>query len=688
MSVQPVVKGLRFTSPHAFTFSPSGENTKEGGAGLSVFDCGAVLDPFYSGDKSQWEHGRSPVLCTRCASYLSTYATVNKLTGEWVCSICSAVNPRFHQAYQTMQVAITHNANAPSSRPFGPHYTSNNNDLREAQLREMYAELRGPHCGFTEDLHSGAVYATSSAGASTSEKIAGSVIFAIDSDLCGDAHAVSLLCEGIVRLPGAAEVSILVFGRHISALRLGSGLISNAHPIAADIFPGNADRSSLFTHLIQRRTYSVRAAILKGHLDVLRCGVVNLATTSDTAPHLSNTAECTVDAIVGLAVALNAARTASETDLGRAGNVIVLTDRILCCASDTAITTSIANGSNKAKSTGSDAVVGQLMGAYTATGKWALANNCHVDVLHASLRSSNLDQLDALVSPSGGTVISGNGYEEHNVRQSLLQLVARLDNTSRDTSTADICYSRLSTLEIRTCGKLAVDRIIGPIVASDDVVQHNAQACTAMGAGATSTKVGRSICDGSQLTYQAAELALDNTHLAHSLHFQDLQAGSFVAPTDSSKSSEAAYEQLVKRNQQFVVLSGINMRQCPTNDLSATQDCITVQFKAPTGDGSAKVNSPYSIGNVIIGTVADSAAERDRVHAAQSLHEDVAYVQFVVRYVEHGSTGKFACLRACIAVGYFYPTQCTFSTLCSVLIYLWYDLLIADMSTFSWSLQG
>lgn len=620
-----------------------------------IFDCGAILDPYLVTHAAMdSEQGRSPVMCVQCAAYLSSYATINKATGEWSCCLCAAINPRFHQDYQTMHLVSRSADFVPTTNSIqhGGNCPGNSNDLRELQLRSMYAELRGPHCTFTEDEETTLHYQGTSISAVSTELFGGIAIFAIDADLLNEKHVVSLLCEGIMHLSDFCEVSILLYGRHISGLRLGTGVLSQANPISADIFPGIADKSCLFAHLVQRRAYSIRAESLKGHLDALRSCLTNLATVTITAPHLANTAECAVDAIVDLAVALIASHrspaASSAAERGRAGNLIFFSSRVLNCR---------GGGGRNAHISGTpttENLLGQSLETFSALGKWALSKHCHLDVLHATLRGSNLDQLDALVGPSGGSVVSGNSFEEEHVRTSLLQLVARVsrNDTAQGTGAAfgsgvgigNICYSRLPTLEIRTCGKLAVDRIVGPILAPDNVVHHNALA--SMGASVKDKgvpKIVRSADDVSELTYPAAELALDSAHLAHSLHFQEMQAGSFVAPTDSSRIREALYEQLVKLNQLNVVISGINLRRLTANAPHGAQDCITVQFKQNTDEGRdrVKTNSPYSKGNMFIGTVADSAEEREKERIrAHQLQDDAAYVQFVVRYWEYTAAGN------------------------------------------------
>ena len=188
--------GVKYTSLHIYNGAITNDKDKTG-----IFDCGALVDPF-SPLQCQDSADRIPILCVRCAAYLSIYARFNRDTGEWTCPLCSSVNPVFHSSYSSMQL------NTPVQDYQNVH--------RERQLRSMYPELLSSHVDFVEDIPIHTMSGTPSYGVFGSSGAGRSVlptsrfIFALDSSLCSDTHAVQMLSEGITSLSDDVDVCIVV----------------------------------------------------------------------------------------------------------------------------------------------------------------------------------------------------------------------------------------------------------------------------------------------------------------------------------------------------------------------------------------------------------------------------------------------------------------------------------------------
>jgi hypothetical protein len=340
---------------------------------------------------------------------------------------------------------------------------------------------------------------------------------------------------------------------------------------------------------------------------------------------------------------------------------------------------------------GEYAKVNNALSAYLTLGTVAFRLNCCIDVFYASMRSGNLDQLDALVSPSGGFVVAGNEYSEAHLSGSMLQLMQRLGQTTDAAAAAGVSSVKIPTIEIRTCGKLAVDRIIGGLVAGNDVPLHNRNGkpsaekplkrfWSAGSSTDTSSSGGGFGERNVQLTQEAAALALDTSHLAQSHFYAENQhykqnqqpetAASASAPSSgfglgsifstssgNSNSNGSGFsvgggvvlpltelqKKIVQRNSQFVVLSGISARPVGTNsDNSCDKESsatISVQFKVTGGDAfSAAAVTSIGKGGILRSAytqLATAGNKEDEQSQQQRTQGKSCYVQFVVRFYEY-----------------------------------------------------
>ena len=602
-------QALKFTSSHVFDFYSQG--SKETAVSTPVFDCGAVFDPFScNGSQNVAEVNRTPIVCIRCSAYLNYYSIVMYETGEWVCPLCKSSNPKFTSALPSTPST----SNPPSSYAFGRPDNVNNSQSRNTVLRDSYAELRSPHCDFYEEASTS--FAVGSAKPNSSP--AGCFVFGIDIELCTDNDVIELLCGGIRSLPERAEVCVLLYGRHIYALRLGGGLLASGNPLVSDVLPGTNDRAQVYAHLVSRGTYGIPAGVLLGHLDVLRAGLTTLSNSDSRTAHtvlLSNQVDTTVDALVSLAVALGSAYAGSAQDAALT-RLVLLTSRSLSCKGSTITTnTTTPKHGNKAPDLGAG------LSLYNAIGAYAYRSGCSVDIFSATLRAANRDQLEALVSPSGGAIVVGNAYNELHVRTSFAHLLQRCS------AVQEVLHSTLPTLEIRTCSKLVVDRIVGPIVSAGDVVLHNNK-------DKLSTSTASAGNSDAKMTLTEAGLAIDSAHLAQSLYYLEhsgvatsTSGGGVLEMLSGGKdnSASALYNELVKRNQEHVVLSGINLRPTDASSGSGSNSAVSIQFRV-NHESNASVQSPYKKGNVVIGSVGDTQESHSRL-------EGHAFVQIVVRFV-------------------------------------------------------
>eukprot|EP01032_Pedospumella_encystans_P037947 gene37947-42981_t len=263
-------------------------------------------------------------------------------------------------------------------------------------------------------------------------------------------------------MPELTEVCVVLYGRHIYALRLGGGLLSSGNPLVSDVIPGSNDRTELYAHLISRGSYGVPAGILKNHVEVLRQGLTTFALSSDAAPlsahhALSNQVQCTLDALVAFAAALGTVYSSNQADAAPMSRLSLLSSRSLSCRG-------ALSASSLKKNANTPATAAETLSLYSTLGTWAYSNYCSIDVFNASLRAANLDQLDALVGPSGGSVVTGSAYSDIHMSASFESFLKRSTGhrssfSAAATGSMEVLHSVMPTLEIRTCSKLSVDRI-------------------------------------------------------------------------------------------------------------------------------------------------------------------------------------------------------------------------------------
>jgi len=202
------------------------------------------------------------------------------------------------------------------------------------------------------------------------------------------------------------------------------------------------------------------------------------------------------------------------------------------------------------------------------------------------MRPGNLDQLDALAGASGGSLVVASAFSESNLRWSFASLMERFRDCSSqqlDQESSSI-PSPLSmpTLEVRTCGALEVHRITGPVVPVRDVLLYNS-AITSISSTPFEENVSsypaRNDNGTEPLSADAAELAVDMSHMSHSMLFSGGGRTDGVLSLESSK-DDTAYKRLVQHNSKHVTICGITAQKCSRIDaVNNSGDSISVHFK-------------------------------------------------------------------------------------------------------------
>jgi len=506
----------------------------------AVFDCAAVIDPFFQQDRNRTLALRSPVVCLTCAGYLSLFADIDSDTGAWRCPLCQAVNPFFYSS---------ENVNT------GSAVRSTYNELLQSKHFDYHEELSGAVLHVDQRFSSFKSRANTN---SSGKRIL--LVLALDITLCGDEGLLSLLKDSMDH-SDMCDICIMIYGRHIHLLRLhglSAGLACN--PLQSDTLLGQTDQSQLFMHMIRRGEYCISADKFSRSFSALSDGLKALSRDSCRGvAGVKNRSGCTAEVLIALGLSMKQ----SKVDSAKV-KLVIITGRSLSLA------------------------LKQTVGVsdYSRAGRVAHRGGCSVDVFFASMRPGNLDQLDALAGASGGSLVVASAFSESNLRWSFASLMERFRDCSSqqlDQESSSI-PSPLSmpTLEVRTCGALEVHRITGPIVPVRDVLHYNS-AITSISSTPFEENVSSNPAhndNGTELlSADAAELAVDMSHVSHSMFFSGGGRTDGVLSLESSK-DDTVYRRLVQHNSEHVTICGITAQKCSRVDAANNSgDSISVHFK-------------------------------------------------------------------------------------------------------------
>lgn len=510
----------------------------------AVFDCSAVIDPYYRHSEQDCNRTlalRCPVVCLTCAGYLSLFADINSDTGAWRCPLCQAVNPFFYSS-ETVNT--------------GSAVRSTYNELLQSKHFDYHEELSGAVLHVDQRFSSFKSRANNTN--SSGKRIL--LVLALDITLCSDECVLSLLKESMGR-SDMCDICIMIYGRHIHLLRLhGLSAGLGCNPLQSDTLLGQTDQSQLFMHMIRRGEYCIGADKFSRSFSALSDGLKALSRDSCRGvAGVKNRSGCTAEVLIALGLSMRQ----SKVDSAKV-KLVIITGRSLSLA------------------------LKQTVGVsdYSRAGRVAHRGGCSVDVFFASMRPGNLDQLDALAGASGGSLVVASAFSESNLRRSFTSLMERFRDCSSqqpDQESSDI-PSPLSmpTLEVRTCGALEVHRITGPVVPVRDVLLYNS-AITSISSAPfeedVSSDPARNDNGTEPLSTDAAELAVDMSHVSHSMFFSGGGRTDGVLSLESSK-DDTVYRRLVQHNSEHVTICGITAQKCSRIDAANNSgDSISVHFK-------------------------------------------------------------------------------------------------------------
>ncbi len=518
---------VKFTSCHLLTreIAVGAKNTEE------KLASGAIIHPFHHFEPEQENITyRSPILCIFCSGFLSVHAVINPSTGEWCCPLCKNTNPKFHS-----------------------NLAGHSDQNYDQYLREIYPELQSKHCDFYESVDQN----TSNIAISSYSEVYSAVIqpltvVAIDRKLLTENNpndTIELLHCGLRKLPKYAKVSILLLDSTLSLLRLSA---LDADPVVGmDILPGcdngHTRSRNLLAHYIKLNVYSIAVQTLLENYSILQTALLNLASSGgqDARRPRCATINSVIEAALSLSGTPHVSNAASKIDTSRANNhavkLVLFTSRLLPVSATTHLT-SISTGPSVSKSSSSSyPAANVLLTAYQSVGKYAYHNNCSLDVYYNSAHSDythTVDKLEALVTASGGNVVRCHDMSDSAVKLSFCKLMGSgshlcpASNSSVSSAAPaafkiDTRAAKMATVEIRTCGAVTVDQIVGGIMPVEDALFFRNNA-TAPG----DAEAGLPILSGTQLTVDVAQLT-------HTLNTIDSCGGGGSTNSSTSGSSQS-----------------------------------------------------------------------------------------------------------------------------------------------------
>lgn len=369
-------------------------------------------------------YNRGAIICLVCAGFLCPYNVIND-DGSWNCIFCNSLNPTFDLL----------SSSAPSL---------------SSTLREKYKELEHQHINYiTNDSF------RFNDSSSNFDKYPVH-LYAIDSYLCNDDNAISLIYESLKKLANIDgdyfQVCIVICGnRSLNLLRLFDISNGSSDAVSADILPGSSDQSHQITRLIQQGIYATTASILIQKFDMIKGYIVSVVQKSDK--------DCsTIEAIVGLGA------TMAELKKGPGVRLLFICSRVFPISKSTEII--VDDGSvlglsqPKLYSSTSDTAI-----VYSQLGKYAISKGCYIDVVHASIVGTpKFDVLDALSGATGGCLVTAESYDDDALRATFIKSIIGGASCKNNSYGKYLLKGTVATLEVRTCDKIKLGKFVGPIL--------------------------------------------------------------------------------------------------------------------------------------------------------------------------------------------------------------------------------
>jgi hypothetical protein len=249
------------------------------------------------------------------------------------------------------------------------------------------------------------------------------------------------------------------------------------------------------------------------------------------------------------------------------------------------------SSSNSASLTPPDLSVGNLLSCYSQLGRISAYYGCYIDIFHVGVRYTFLDRLEIMANTTGGKLIIAQSFEDLSIRTSFNNsIIKSLNNNNNNNNNNNSCNSSyfplkgsIATVDIRTCGRMSVDRIVGLMLPSND--------CLAFPSYPTQRQrdcanIANNNDDGDNNEMQS--LSVDPLHVDETIQLAlDAVSSTSPSPLHCLKSIGATegintyndrkiiqrdtYGKLIEYNQDRTVVGGMN--RCDVNQM------ITIQLK-------------------------------------------------------------------------------------------------------------
>jgi hypothetical protein len=470
-------------------------------------------------------------------------------------------------------------------------------------------------------------------------------MFALDQYNANDIYCLDMLKEAIASLQKNSRIILVVFGRAVNVFRL-CGLAADS-PVTADALPANSDKSQTLSHLLRQGIHIASAGFVVDHFDRIADALANIVPFSGRDN--INRSVTNIRALVGLGI--EAAKS----------SIPGLRLLIVSC-----------------RSFFIDAKTGSEMAAFAGLGRRAAINGCYIDVIHAGETACRFDWLDALCGATGGSVCEAPSFAEDHIRLSLIAAVQRPGFIGMSGTPWSGAHTppfprkgTVATLEVRTCPKLHVERVVGPVATEEEFA----------GLEPPITAVSNDIRGAVDRRGRFSKInsrAVDPRHVKYTLECTRRARGHAVTTTHITEEEDTVMKRLQQFNAENTVICGLTrceadvtvtmqMKPLLENGEATLAERLIGISKNVFGTRSSKKQQGSSAlsgqnSGASVPTVADAfrdsesgeaMGESSYAHTYSSFasstisHDECAYVQTVVRFLS--LDGSMTVTRVCTA---------------------------------------
>lgn len=351
-------------------------------------------------------------------------------------------------------------------------------------------------------------------------------------------------------------------------------------PLYSDVIPGDCNRSNLISHLIGQGIYTTTSSLALKNFSSIQSCLRNLGMTSSKTKSENKTS---INSLIGLSISFAQNNTTSNVRL------LILCDRTLPIdiASVNNLSQSLASShlhssyicSSKSNSlTPPDLSLGNILACYSQLGRISACYGCYIDIFHVGVRPTFLDRLEIMANTTGGKLTIAQSFENLSFRSSFNNSLMKSFNNNYSNKSYFPLKGSIATLDVRTCDRMSVDRIVGLILPSDD--------CFAFHSYPTRRDVTNIVNSNDNDHLQS--LSIDSLHVADTIELALDAASSSDSPSlewlksigskkesdkhnDRKKIQRDIYGKLIEYNQNRTVVCGMN--RCDVNQM------ITIQLR-------------------------------------------------------------------------------------------------------------